>query len=65
MSDSTMAGVQASASPQTLGVELGVAMLKKSQDVMEAQAQSMLKLVESVPEAAPQGSVGHNINVTA
>lgn len=65
MSDSTMAGVQTSASPQALGVQLGVAMLKKGQDVMEAQAQSMLKLVESVPEPSPQGPLGRNLDVNA
>ena len=62
MSDMSMGGV-ASVAPQALGMQLGVAMLKKGQEVMEAQGQSMLKLVESMPEPSSGGSLGNNLDV--
>lgn len=64
MSDMSIAGV-ASPAPVALGMELGVAMLKKGQDVMEAQAQSLIKLVQSIPKPQPQGAVGNNLDVWA
>ncbi len=55
------------ASSQNLGLELGVAMLKKGQEVMEAQAQSLLQLVESVPSVSPDpgSSLGQNVDTYA
>jgi hypothetical protein len=38
-----------------------VAALKLTKDQIEAQGQSALQLIQSVP--APQGNSGHNINI--
>jgi hypothetical protein len=64
MSDTAMAGVS-NVSPQSVGMQIGVAMLKKQQDVMEMQGQSMVKLVESMPDTKPVGNLGNNIDVMA
>ncbi len=48
-----------------VGAQLSVAMLKKSNEVMEQQAQSLVKLVDSMPKPGPVGSLGHNLDVMA
>ena len=66
MSDQSTAGAVASVAAQSsisTGIQLNMAMLKKSKEVMEQQAQATLQLVDSMPK--PVGSLGHNIDVKA
>lgn len=58
-----IAQVSTSLANQRTGAELEVAVVKLAKDNLEAQGQSAIQLIESVPQ--PQGNVGHNLNVKA
>lgn len=69
MIDSVLTTGGSSLSSQALSTQQQVAVAKKQQDVVKLEGEAQLKLLESVPTAAPRpdpsSPVGYNINVTA
>ncbi|MBF0256520.1 MAG: hypothetical protein HQL47_08705 [Gammaproteobacteria bacterium] len=62
MSEMSMGGVDAAA---PMAAQLTAAMTKQELDVMKQQGQAAVELIEAVPEAKPQGSLGNNLDVKA
>jgi len=69
MSDGVLSTSGSSLSSQILSTQQQVSVLKKQQDIAKLEGDAQLKLLESVPTAAPRpdpsSPVGYNINVKA
>lgn len=46
-----------------LGTQIGAAVLAKGKELIEQEGSNIMQLIDSVPQAAPVGSSGHNINI--
>ena len=62
--DPIVSDVLAMTSMQTQ-VEIATAVMKKQNDAIKQQGDMILQMLESVTPLAPEGSLGHNIDVKA
>ncbi|PLY16095.1 MAG: hypothetical protein C0631_04870 [Sedimenticola sp.] len=62
--DSVISDVLSMTSMKT-DVQIATAVLKKQNDIMKQQGAMVLQMIQSVSPSSPQGSLGHNIDVTA